>query len=292
VDVDQVLADLGGIATRSALLQVVPRADVDRAIRRGAIVAVARGRYAVPSVDDAVRAAHRLAGVLCLESAALRHGWAVKTVPTEPHVLVSRRRKIAPSRRLGVRLHRGELHDDDVDGMATSKELTLTQCLRSLPWDAALAVADSALRAGELALLRRVGTTVRGPGSPQVRRVVAEARAEAANPFESVLRAVALDVEGLDVRPQVVIDTARPDLVDEDLRVVLEADSFEWHGGRGALRRDARRYNLLVVDGWIVLRFAWEDVMFDQDYVRSVLASVVELVQRRTEVGCRCQTLG
>ena len=57
--------------------------------------------------------------------------------------------------------------------------------------------------------------------------------------------------------------------------MILEADSFEWHGDRAALRRDARRYNLLVVDGWIVLRFAWEDVMFDPAYVREVLVAVV-----------------
>jgi very-short-patch-repair endonuclease len=63
---------------------------------------------------------------------------------------------------------------------------------------------------------------------------------------------------------------ARPDLVDEDLRLVLEADSFEWHGDRVALRDDARRYDLMVVNGWRVLRFAWEDVMFDRlGYERS-----------------------
>jgi very-short-patch-repair endonuclease len=90
---------------------------------------------------------------------------------------------------------------------------------------------------------------------------------------------------GLSVRPQVWIGNVRPDLVDEELRIVLEADSFEWHGGRAALKRDARRYNLLVVDGWLVLRFAWEDVMFDQRYVRSVL---LRLVARRTKVGCDC----
>ena len=56
---------------------------------------------------------------------------------------------------------------------------------------------------------------------------------------------------------------ARPDLVDDGLRIVLEADSFEWHGGRASLARDARRYNLLVVNGWVVLRFAWEQVMHE-----------------------------
>lgn len=101
-----------------------------------------------------------------------------------------------------------------------------------------------------------------------------------------MLRAIALRVEGLHVKPQRPIETprlyARPDLVDEDLRIVLEADSFVWHGGRAALARDARRYNLLVIEGWSVLRFTWEDVMHDQKYVRAVLVGITDLVAGRT----------
>jgi hypothetical protein len=63
-------------------------------------------------------------------------------------------------------------------------------------------------------VLVRVGRLARGPGAPRIRRVVAESRAEAANPFE------------------------------------------------------------------------WEDVMFDQDYVREVLTGVVALVHGSTEVRC------
>ena len=81
----------------------------------------------------------------------------------------------------------------------------------------------------------------------------------------------------------------RPDLVDEDLRIVLEADSFEWHGKRASLRRDCRRYNLLVVDGWLVLRFAWEDVMHDQEFVRAVLVAITNLVVGRTESSTRAK---
>jgi very-short-patch-repair endonuclease len=77
-----------------------------------------------------------------------------------------------------------------------------------------------------------------------------------------------------------------PYLVDRVLRIALEADSFEWRGDPAALKRDARRYNLLVVDGWIVLRFAWEDVMFDPEYVRAVLCSVVALVTGPAEACC------
>ena len=72
----------------------------------------------------------------------------------------------------------------------------------------------------------------------------------------------------------------RPDLVDGPLRLVVEADSFEWHGDRAALRRDARRYDLLGADGWMVLRFAFEDVMHDHAWVRSVLAATVVRTER------------
>jgi very-short-patch-repair endonuclease len=116
-----------------------------------------------------------------------------------------------------------------------------------------------------------------------MRRVAKEASGLAANPFESVLRAVSLDVPGLALRPQVEIwdegFVARPDLVDEELRVVVEADSFAWHGGRDQLASDARRYNRLVVSGWIVLRFVWEDVMFHQAEVREVMGAAVRLAE-------------
>lgn len=120
-------------------------------------------------------------------------------------------------------------------------------------------------------------------------RILAAADGRADNPFESVLRSICLTIQGLNVAPQRVITSVdppvRPDLVDEDLRIVIEADSFEWHGGRAALRRDARRYDLLVADRWVVLRFSWEDVMFDPDFVRSVIARVV--AWRSTEVTAR-----
>lgn len=293
MQVVECLNQLGGIASRAQLVRITSRKEVDRALRDGQVVVVGRGRYAVSAVDDAVRQAHALNGVLSHTSAALQHGWEVMSVPERPHVTVPRKRKVSTERRRGVELHRGDLTTDDIDGIATSREFTLTQCLRALPFREALAVADSAARHGEEALLRRVAITARGPGSPQIRRVIDAARSEAANPFESALRGIALDVPGLDVEPQVLIRAetgwTRPDIVDRERRIVLEADSFEWHGHRKALRRDARRYNLLVVDGWIVLRFAWEDVMFDPEYVRRVLVAVVALVDGRTQVPkCTC----
>ena len=57
---------------------------------------------------------------------------------------------------------------------------------------------------------------------------------------------------------------------------MIEADSFEFHGRRKALKSDCERYNAFVGPGWTVLRFSWEHVMFEPDYVRSAMAALVQ----------------
>ncbi len=282
------LADLGGIARYGTLVRLVGRTELRHAVEAGLVVRVARGLYTLPGVDEAARVAARLGGVLSLTSAALHHGWAVKTVPDRPHVAVSRGRRTGDRARL-AHVHRAELGPDEVLDGATSHAVTLRDCLRLLPFDEALAVADSALReSGCHQLLATVAEQARGPGSPQIRRVAAEATALAANPFESAARAICLSVPGLRVRPQVVITdrgfTARADLVDERLRLVIEADSFEWHGSRAALASDCRRYNRLVVGGWIVLRLSYEDVMHHPAEVHAMLVEAVALAELLNEV--------
>lgn len=289
------LARLGGVASRAALLALAPRAEVDAALADGQILRLARGRYALPAVDDARAAAHRLSGVLCLTSAALHWGWAVKHPPPLPQVCVPRNRKVPPARAKDVDLKRLRLHVDDVVDGATSRDRTLLDCLRHLPFDEALTIADSALREGySRDRLRALVRDARGTGASRMRQIAELASPAAGNPFESVLRATALRVPGLAVRPQVTIRgqvaggtrfLGRVDLADECLGIIAEADSFEWHGGRDALRRDARRYNALVVHGWLVLRFTWEEVMFEPDHVEAVLRAAVAERTRQPRPG-------
>lgn len=271
----------GGLATRQQLVDAVGRRSLEKAIRVGSVVQLSPGRYSLPSTDQARRIAHAARGVLCLTSAAIEHGWEVKEVPVRPHVALARGRGLSSSLGATLIAHRFTLGPDDVSGLATSREATLRHCFRCLPEDEALAIGDSAARAGEQETLRRVLATAAGPGAPRIRDRARRATPLAANPFESVLRCLCERVPGLSVTPQVLIDSvapeATPDLVDRDLRIVIEADSFEWHGGRAALRRDARRYNALVADGWLVLRFCWEDVMHEQPSVTATVSRVVAL---------------
>jgi hypothetical protein len=142
------LERMGGTATRRALVRVSSRQELEESLAAGAIVRVARDRYALPSVSEARRAAHRLTGILVRRSACLEHGWELKSTPRRPEIAVPKNRKLPASRRRGVALHRANLGQKDIDGIATARDRTLVDCLRNLPFDEALAIADSALRHG------------------------------------------------------------------------------------------------------------------------------------------------
>lgn len=287
----EVLGRMGGVATRRSLIAATCRTEVDAARAAGVVITVARGRYALTAADAALVAAHQRSGVVSHASAALHHGWQVRLSPDLPHVTLPKGRTLTEDQLLGIHLHRTDLGPADVTDGVTSPERTLVDCLRSGPFPDALCVADSALRDGfGRRRLVSIARDLRGPGSALARRVADCADGRAANAFESALRAIALDVAGLRVVPQVSIRSGgvflgRPDLLDERLGIVLEADSFEWHGDRAALARDARRYNGFAINGWLVLRFAWEDVMFHPDEVALILRAAVA---ERTERQCVC----
>ena len=129
----------GGFCTRAEALAATSEAEVGRALRCGEIVWLSRGRYGLPELDRDVAVAHGLNAVLSHLSAALWHGWEVKTVPVT-HVTVPRRRHRAYEVPAVTRPPAGP----GKAGIATSSEQTLLDCLRRL----AVAVADSALRHG------------------------------------------------------------------------------------------------------------------------------------------------
>lgn len=274
---EDLLRHCGGAATFGTLRRECGEYAVSRALASGRIIRSRYGHYALPDLDAAVRLAKATSGTLCLASAALHLGWPTKHVPSRPQLCYPKDRRLPAELRRAVEAHWADLAPSDKLGLATAPAKTLEMSARSLPFDEALAIADSAVRCGfepDLRSLRHA----RGRGAARIKRVVAEANGGAANPFESVLRAIALDVPGISPRPQVWVGDVRPDLVDENLRLILEADSYQWHGGRAALHRDANRYNQFVSAGWTVLRFSWEEVMGHPERVRAVLeATLLEL---------------
>ena len=67
------------------------------------------------------------------------------------------------------------------------------------------------------------------------------------------------------------------DVADLELRIAIEAESFEFHALPEAFRDDVRRYTEMARLGWLVVRFVWEDVMHRPEYVHEVLVDIVRL---------------
>jgi len=158
--------------------------------------------------------------------------------------------------------------------------------------DEAVAIVNSAIRADDFtqAEVQLIAEQTKGRGRRRICEVAAAVTGQCANPFEAVLYAQALLIPGLNVRPQFPVpvpgttQTLHPDVCDPVRGIVIEAESFEWHGKTAQLTRDCRRYNTLTLLFWYVIRFSWWQVMFDPAYVQRVLVEVVGLLPRHANV--------
>jgi len=286
-DVVEDLRRRGGTARASVLVAAHGREALERAVRGGEVLRVARGAYGLGSAPPALLAAVAVSGVA--SHAAAARLWLVDTLhqPTGIDVTVPRTARRRPAV-AGVRLHWSTLAPDEVHDRVTSPVRTVVDCARRLPFAESLGIADGFLRRGLVGVdeLRRVAELSRGPGRARLLRVADGADGRSDNPFESALRAAVLEEGISSFVPQVTVvpgdhGPVRPDLVDVRRRIALEADSFSWHGSRAALARDCRRYNALVLGGFLVLRFSWEQVVGDPASAGRAVRAAVELVDAR-----------
>ncbi len=282
MDVVGILQRSGGGAEFAELRTLVPGKAIRRALTLGQIHRVSKGVYALPDgpSDLAVALAH--GGVLSHESAALHHGLDVVTKPLIPHVTIGRKFSKRETE-LDCTLHWADLPglSGDPRPLATDPLRTVLDCARRLAFGEALAVADSAIRLGKVdrKVLIASAAALRGPGRRAAVRVCGFADGRAASALESMLRSRVIDAGITGFIPQYVVRGpgfyARVDLADPLLRIAIEADSFAHHGTRESLRRDCRRYTSLAANGWLLLRYSWEDVMLDEFWVGDSLNRAV-----------------
>lgn len=295
----EVLRRCGGSAGTGELLSHVSRRSLAGAAASGALVRVRRGRYALPELPAPRVAAERMSGAASGLSAAQLWDLPVLLPPSRASVTVRPNAHRAGDRAVDLKF--APLTPDEVRDRVTSPLRTVLDCSAWLPFREGLAVADSALRAGAVGEqeLRAAADRRTGRGSVRARRVAAHADGRAANPFESAVRGTLLENGLTGFEPQVWVDLAdgrriRVDLADEALQMVAEADSFTWHGNRKALADDCRRYDETVRTGRTVLRVAWEQAMFEEEWLGQLLVDVAdqqragqEALRRRRSAGRR-----
>lgn len=154
----------------------------------------------------------------------------------------------------------------------TSLERTAVDCARLLRPGSALVVLDAALRKGaDRSVIADILEESRGKrGVRQARELLPLAVATSESPGESIVRWVAIDA-GL--RPPA---TAIPVMTDigefwvdlgwEDLKIGIEFDGEEKYSGKygdpvATRRHERERQAALEREGWIILRFRWDDFL-------------------------------
>lgn len=280
-DAAEVVRRLGGNATWRKITQYSSDHSLKRAVATGSLRKIARGVYALPETPLPYPAAASARGLVSHQSAAQHWKFEALHPDTSTHVTVPRHARPEPVR--GVKLHFSDVPGvDDHDGV-TSPIRTVLDCALTMPFAEALSIADSSLRLGVVEPDELVAAALarRGAGRQRMIRVAGEATADAANAFESGLRATVIEagIEGF--QPQLRIQLPNRDiwvdLGDPEREMALEGDSYAFHGSPEALRSDCARYNELIRLGWLPLRFAYDHVALEAAWVASVVADTCAL---------------
>lgn len=183
----------------------------------------------------------------------------------------------------------GVVHYGTVPGSVTISGIPATRVERTLV-DLAAVVSDNEVELAVEAALRKGLTTVERvaaqlgsprPGVARLRKVLDRrgpgrpTGSELEVLFLQVLRAAGVPdpVRQFEVRvggERYFLDISYP-----DRRLFIELDGRETHEGAAAFQRDRTKQNDLVVLGWTVLRFTWEDVTERPDAVVAIMFQMV-----------------
>jgi very-short-patch-repair endonuclease len=259
---------------------------IDRLIRNGGLRSVLPGVYAPPEVCDSiairVRALMRWDpdAILVAEAAAWASFW--------PEIRVSRiacslRHQRRPQR--GYEFNRRQIPPELVINRSglryTSPALTALDLCATVGGEAI----DQALRtrATTLAHLQRaMELTTARPGNPTRCQLLLDSRAEpwseAERLFHRLLRKAG--ITGWQTNQPVVLGGLRfyVDVIFRKLKLAIEIDGRLHHTGVEVFESDRWRQNLLILDGWCVLRFTWTMIEERPEEVIGMVREAIEML--------------
>ena len=239
-----------------------------------AVVKLTPGPTTLAQLELAAVLAAGPGAVLSHTSAARRLGLDVPQ-DRRIHVTVGAHRRVAAIEGARIWRARGLAADDvwSVGGLAvTGLGRTVLDLAPTLSDAWLRAVVDSALRLRpEHRQLIQRSLEQQGAGRPGARRLrrLLDAQGDADTISDSALESLAMELglaTGRKPRRQypVQVDSGRVlrlDLAWPEVRLCVELDGFASHGTREAFERDRARDRALIRADWVVLRFAWRDVV-------------------------------
>lgn len=279
-----------GLITLKQLLGLeLSQSAIGRRVRVGRLIRIHQGVFAVGRMQLDARARWLAATLACAPGALLSHLSAAglwRIWPehrSRPHVTMPGNGRLGHE---GIAMHRmRRMHPDDahiLDGIpVTSIELTSLHLATMLGRRSLERAVIKAARRREFTVEAAMALCERSHGRPGVnafRRIVArDLVAELRALSELELRFVEV-LRHHDIRLPEINQDVESFIVDaawHEERLVVELDGYEFHKLPRDLRRDNERARRLVLSGYRVVRFVWQDVVGDPG---GVAANVIELL--------------
>ena len=272
----------GCFLSDQALLAGYTPSEIQSATRSGAWRRLRRGAYCTAewwlAADDVARhlvvarAAQLQLGArspLSHSSAALLHGLPlVGPIPSQPELTVQREHRSAAT---GTKLHSARLFPSHVMKIrgadVTTPARTVSDLARTAPLVTAVSAGDAALRSGVLTesdfdpVLKDCWTW---RGIARTKRVIPllDARSESVGESISRVRMIEHRIPRPELQYVIVINgrSFRTDFAWPALRIVGEFDGRIKYGGPDDLFSEKRREDAIRREGWLVVRWVWEEL--------------------------------
>jgi len=271
------LADLqhGSVARWQLLARGVSRDQIDLRIKDGRLRPVHRGVYLVGHIATAPLA-YEAAAILAFRGrAVISHRSAAKLLGLLPWPAGAPRWVTTPRGdcgRPGLVVRKATLDSCDITSVEririTTAARTILDCAAILPpaEDHRLESMCAEAHAKGSARLPAIREQMeRNPGKPGIVRLASllARHAAPARPKQELERRLLKLIRGSDLpEPEVNarVEGKERDLVWRERRVVVEADSYAFHGDAANWAKDIGKTNELQLLGYVVLRFTWFDV--------------------------------
>ncbi len=268
MDIVKALNICGGAARRPSVARLgVDDAALRRAVRSGAVQQPCRGLYALPTAaPDYVALLQRRQLLTCVSAAPFYRLWALQQ--TGPRHVYHRR---GPSTDAESG-HGGLLFEPHPHRPVAALGDVLIHALRCLPFRESLVMVECAVGRGDMTL-DFLGQRLPGKRNGQARKVLEWVDRGAESLLETLARTYFRQA-GISVQTQVHIDgVGSVDLLLEG-RLIVELDGRS-HGDWAQVKKDQRRNNRSVVQGYTVLRYYYADVVHDP---AAMVAEVLEVL--------------
>ena len=263
MDLTEYLKYAGSVARTATLLQAgFTERTIRSTLAAGQAVRLRHGVVALHGAQPDLGAAVLANGLLCCASAAPHHGLWRLFAPERPHLLCRHGSAV------GVVVHRGSVVPPDFPRPVAGLTDSLLHAVRCLPAVEAAVMVESALVQGRTTL-GYLGERLPGNRNGGARRVLELVDGTADSAIEVVARLL-FRSEGIFTQTQ--MDLPGIGIVDFLLEgfLIVEIDGST-HLEARQVKKDRLRNNASTLTGYAVLRYGYQDVVYNpQKIVREV----------------------